>query len=260
MIPPFLAEWKNRGVTCLRATAALILCLLVGCSTTGQVHRDKLGELVPGMTYEEIISTLGEPESSQLTGNDWELTYYFHDTLRQDWVPYALVLDKSTRRLKSWQVHQERQRQDELKAAEWIEALGLSKPQSDSSEKPAASPAGQAAPVTGDISGYYWGYSGGGTAAGSGGTEFQLMLCPNRSFRIVSRSSYSGTEGGSDPSIWYGAEGGDQWNGTWSEQGTNLLFRYSNGSKESVSYNPGERCVSFSNGSTACYKGPADCH
>lgn len=109
----------------------VILCiaLMIGCATPSKVPFEKTKELAPGMSYEEIILTLGEPETTTVVGNDWELAYYFYKGFPyNEWLPYKLVLDKNTRRLNSWALDEAQQQQDQATAQEWVQGLGLGGP------------------------------------------------------------------------------------------------------------------------------------
>ncbi len=116
-----------------------------------------------------------------------------------------------------------------------------------------------------NFAGKYWGYSGGSTLSGSGGTERSYGFCPDGSYREYSESSYSGSSSdqyGNETMNW-GAAGQGGSSGSWSMSGTmqkgTISLTYSDGSNYDMSYEAGNEagCYYF-DGNQMCRTGGCD--
>lgn len=74
--------------------------LLFGCASV-VIPSDKLLNVEPGMTKEEILETFGTPYGTNFINNYYILTYHWHDGYRSA-IKYHFILD-STDKLISWQ-------------------------------------------------------------------------------------------------------------------------------------------------------------
>jgi hypothetical protein len=92
------------------------------CASTGSLKLNaakKTSELRPGMSYPEVIRILGEPKSSIFTEDEWQVNYSLHEYWK-GWVPYVLVFDKNTLKLKSWKADEEAYQRNQVK---WMQIL-----------------------------------------------------------------------------------------------------------------------------------------
>jgi hypothetical protein len=99
------------------------LALLNSCATienkAGFNAAQKTTQLRPGMSYPEVVRILGEPKSSVFKENEWQVNYSLHEYWK-GWVPYVLVFDKKTLKLKSWEADEEAYQRNQLM---WMQVL-----------------------------------------------------------------------------------------------------------------------------------------
>lgn len=98
-----------------------VVSLLLGCAGTGgglgSVEKTK--HLAVGMKTSQVVALLGEPLESQAGPNKLIWKYSLHEYWK-GFVPYYLVFERSSGRLRSWYANEaEYARQQEL----WLRAL-----------------------------------------------------------------------------------------------------------------------------------------
>ena len=90
------------------------ICLCACGGALGLHSAEKTNQLRPGMTYQEVVGILGEPESSQPVQGKWIVRWYLHESAK-GWVPYDMVFDPTEKTLIAWsaneQEYQRRQQQ-----------------------------------------------------------------------------------------------------------------------------------------------------
>jgi len=81
----------------------ILVLLLFGCAGSslefGSV--EKTSQLHPGMMHENVIKLMGKPKSVQFVGDKVVLKYSLHEYWK-GWVPYYLVFEKGSGKLKEW--------------------------------------------------------------------------------------------------------------------------------------------------------------
>jgi outer membrane protein assembly factor BamE (lipoprotein component of BamABCDE complex) len=111
----------------------LFTIILSGCAGMQKKESntaDKTNQLSPGMSYEEVVRLLGQPQSSQFVVDKWVLKYSLHDPQR-GWMPYRLLLDAERKRLASWYVDEEEYRRDQQMRMQTKRAIQTSGSASD---------------------------------------------------------------------------------------------------------------------------------
>jgi outer membrane protein assembly factor BamE (lipoprotein component of BamABCDE complex) len=103
-----------------------LVVLLSGCATMGPKMGlntvTNVNQLRPGMMFPEVLQILGEPKSSVFTEDEWQVNYTFHEYWK-GWVPYVLVFDKDTQRLKSWKADEEAYQRNQEKWMQIVQSL-----------------------------------------------------------------------------------------------------------------------------------------
>jgi hypothetical protein len=101
----------------------LLTAFLAACTSTGEMlglnTAQKTAELRPGMTFPQVTNILGKPKSSVFTEEEWQINYSLHEYWK-GWVPYVLVFDKKTLRLKSWTADEEAYQRNQEK---WMQIM-----------------------------------------------------------------------------------------------------------------------------------------
>lgn len=234
----------------------LILCLLAGCVSGGFDSVKKTTQLRQGMTYQEVVQFLGEPESSEIKGNSLIATFSLHQSWKGN-VPYDLVFDSKKRTLQSRgenKAKYEASQKTLSQIAESLSQMGGGSAAGSKSGLAGGAPSGPNDPnLQREIAGIWWGYSG--------STERKIGLCPDGSYMDYTESGYSGRshdQYGGQTMAW-GSGGQSGGSGRWTISGNDdsgtIHVVYSNGRSANIKYrqinNPG--CLSF-DGNTLCRK------
>jgi hypothetical protein len=195
-----------------------------GSSNVALNSINKLNELQPGMSYDQVVEKLGEPKSTQVL-NDGLTARWVLQEMWVGYVPYDMVFN-TNKELISWSKNNAEfaKNQENLKAVSDIVTVA-SEEMNKSTGNGNASPTGpndenlmrQFA-----VKLYRFSGSGGGT---TGGSETTINLCPDGRFTSGGESGYSGSGWGT------ASENGDH--GTWRIQGNmqegEIVFVHSNG-------------------------------
>lgn len=243
---------------CMKKKAMVVLVVMIsicyGCASAGLNTAQKVNELKVGMSEAEVTGLLGSPKTTQAVEGKKVLKYSLHEYWK-GWVPYYMVFDAGNR-LESWYADEKEYQENQKRMEETFAPL-LAAPSAGQSK---AAPPGPNDPQLQQwIAGYYYSYTGGGTA----GTERKLMLCPNGRFRFASESSYSANTNMDGTTDW-GAVSTDQNGGTWTitgnqQQGT-LTLNFNNGDIFNYPYRAGSDKGSFHiNNILFGYAGPPKC-
>ena len=231
---------------------------LCGCGgALGLDSAQKTNQLRPGMTYQEVVGMLGEPESSQNVQGKWVVRWSLHEYWK-GWIPYDMEFDAKKKTLIAWSANeQEYQRRQQQQAQQWEQQVGAA----------SSGGAGGAAAATGpsdpqlmqQMAGNYYSFSSAGVGY-SGGTERKVTLCPDGTYYSATESGYSG--GAGTAGAWGAASQGGV-RGTWRIQGNlqqgTMVTVDSSGKATTYRYERcGSDCVYFGNNKFA-YAGPASC-
>lgn len=104
----------------------VLFAFLAACATVeekaGFNAAKKTVLLRPGMKYPEVVRILGEPKSSVFNENEWQVNYSLHEYWK-GWVPYVLVFDKESLRLKSWKADEEAYERNQQMWMQVLESL-----------------------------------------------------------------------------------------------------------------------------------------
>ena len=93
------------------------LLLMVGCATISQTN-----DLRPGMQPEQVRAMLGEPKSTQFSGDKIVWKYTFHQ-MWKGYIPHYLVFDAQTQQLVGWFADQAEFDRDQARWAQFGQAL-----------------------------------------------------------------------------------------------------------------------------------------
>lgn len=234
-----------------------ILPLLQNCGSSKSMalnSAEKTAELRPGMHYDEVVELLGKPKSSQMTQEAWLVRWNLQE-MWKGYVPYDMAFDPDSQELLFWSANEEefQRKQEQLKVI--VDAVEQS-----SSTGGGASATGPNDPeLMKQFAGRYYSFSavGGGQ---TGGTERQVILCPNGNYREASESGYSGGAGTSG--AWGSASqggGGGTWRITGNMNEGTITTVSRDGSATNYNFSRcGSDCVYFGNTKFA-YAGPPDC-
>jgi hypothetical protein len=172
----------------------LLLLNSCGSSNLGFNSVKKTNELQPGMSYDEVVSVMGKPKSSEMLDDKWIVRW----NLQEPWtgmVPYDMVFDAKTKTLISWSKNEKAYQEHQAKLKAWADAVN----------EPTASSGGGNASVNGPndvnlqqqfaVKLYRFSAVGGGQ---TGGTETTINLCPDGTFTKSGETGYSGTGWGAD--------------------------------------------------------------
>ena len=216
---------------------------------------EKTSELRPGMHYDQVVELLGKPKSSQMTKEAWMVRWNLQE-MWKGYVPYDMAFDPNSQELLFWSANEEefQRKQEQLKQlADAVE-------QSHAATGGSASATGPNDPeLMKQFAGKYYGFSavGGGQ---TGGTERQIMLCPDGTYREFSESGYG--SGAGTANAWGSAsQGGSR--GTWRITGNmnegSITTVGQDGNATNYNFSRcGSDCVYFGNNKFA-YAGPPDC-
>jgi hypothetical protein len=215
----------------------------------------KTSELQPGMSYEEVVELLGKPKSSQMTEKAWIVRWNLQE-MWKGYVPYDMAFDPDTKELLFWSANEEEFQHQQEQLKQVVDALE----QSGAADGGSASAIGPNDPqLMQQFAGKYYSFSsvGGGQ---TGGTERQIMLCPDGTFRESSETGYSAGAGTGD--AWGSAsQGGSR--GTWRITGNmnegTIVTVSPDGNATSYRFSRcGSDCIYFGNNKFA-WAGPPDC-
>ncbi len=231
-------------------TFALILSTIgiTSCTTSKTMALNSIeltNQLRPGMTYDEVVEILGNPKSSQMTGDKWVARWNLQE-MWKGYIPHDFVFDPKTQTLISWSQNEKafETQQKQLK----VVADALEETAKETETKNTNKSGGGSTPkITNDpglmqkFAAYYYSYTGGGYGS-SGGTERKMTLCANGSYRSSSESSYSGSDWGT-----VNQGGGD---GSWKISGTmekgTIVLTSNNGAQKYFKYEScGGDCIYF---------------
>jgi hypothetical protein len=242
-----------QAVTLLLSLLALQSC---GSSKSMSLNSvEKTSELRPGMHYDEVVELLGKPKSSQMTQEAWLVRWNLQE-MWKGYVPYDMAFDPNSQELLFWSANEEEFQRQQEQLKQVVDALE----QSNATAGGSASATGPNDPeLMKQFAGKYYSFSavGGGQ---TGGSERQIMLCPDGTYRESSESGYS--SGAGTANAWGSAsEGGSH--GTWRITGTMNEGSITTVSPEgnATNYNfsrCGDDCVYFGNSKFA-WAGPPDC-
>ncbi|TLX73021.1 outer membrane protein assembly factor BamE [Labilibacter sediminis] len=233
----------------------IFTALTTNCSVskTASLNSIKLtSQLAPGMSYEQVLSILGEPKNTQIK-DDQLIARWNLQEMWKGYIPYDFIFDAKDKTLISWaentKAYQESQQQlktisEELeKQNQVIQSAGNNTPNFENNTQ-----------LMSAFAGAYYSFSavGGGQ---TGGTETKIMLCRNGTYRNQSETGYSGEGWGS------ASQGAGQ--GTWKITGDwnsgTLVTTGQDGQSTTYNYKRcASDCVYFGNTKFA-YAGEPDC-
>jgi outer membrane protein assembly factor BamE (lipoprotein component of BamABCDE complex) len=233
-----------------------LILTVTGCATIGFNTVEKTKQLSKGMSYQQVIQILGEPESSQRVGNKWILRYTLHENWKGS-VPYVVEFDRNKKRLLSWYEDKKEYEKRQKQQMEIAKSIGLTQDSKGAKDIKGA-PGGGSGGTT-DSSLMKW--FAGSYYSFSGSTERRLVLCANGYFRGAKESSYSHGAGKADA---WGAASQSGSRGTWTIQGNQnqgtITLNFSSGGREALNYRAGSDrgCFYFTN-VLYCYEGAGNC-
>ncbi len=238
-----------------RARSIIIILSLwttAACASMGMNSVQKLNQLAPGMTSEQVQEILGEPKSSELTTDKWVLKYSLHENWK-GFVPYYVVFDKDTRRLESWYADEEEYQRNQEQLGETFKPL-----LEGQSQGGGATPVGPNDPeLQGWITGTYYSFSS--SAVVSASSERSFTLCVNGQFRIS--GEFHANESGSWGAASQGGNAG-AWTISGNRQSGTITLSYSDGSTKTMQYSVAsaqEQTMNF-DGIQFAYAGVANCN
>lgn len=83
---------------------------------------EKVNNLSPGMTFQEVVVILGKPKSSSFVGDMWVLKYSLHEYWK-GWVPFYVAVDKKSKKVTSWYVDEAEYQRNQQKWMEIYKAM-----------------------------------------------------------------------------------------------------------------------------------------
>ncbi len=236
----------NRKNLLLGVFLVLWIC---ACAGGGFDSVKKTRQLQPGMSYQEVVALLGEPETTQFKNGKWIATFWLHQQWKGN-VPYELVFDPKTKTLISWAENEQKYTQNQKRLEKTFAPL--------LNQGASGSPGPNDAALMQKFAGYYYSFSSAGVGY-SGGTERKLMLCPDGRYYDSAESGYSGGAGTSG--AWGTASQGSG-GGRWSIQGNmnngTITFSNSKGTNQVQYKRCASDCVYFGSVKFA-YAGPPNC-
>lgn len=83
--------------------APVLVVLFSGCAGAPLEFNsvEKTKQLYPGMMHPDVVKILGKPKTVQFVGDKVILKYGLHEYWK-GWVPYYVVFEKKTGKLKEW--------------------------------------------------------------------------------------------------------------------------------------------------------------
>jgi len=203
--------------------------LILGCGGSSNIalnSSNKLNQLQPGMSYDQVVEILGKPKNTQVINDNLIARW----TLQEMWVgyvPYDMIFNARSKELISWSKNEGdfAKTQEKLKIANDVLTdveAGVNGGDSGSGNASPTGPNDENLMRQFAVKLYRFSGSGGGT---TGGSETTINLCPNGRFTSGGESGYSGSGWGT------ASESGDH--GTWRIQGNmqegEIVFVHSNG-------------------------------
>jgi hypothetical protein len=220
-----------RGRPCLVVMGAI--WLTAGCASMGMNSVQKLRQLSPGMSSDQVVEILGEPESAQMTEDKWILNYTLHENWK-GFVPYLVVFDKDTRRLEAWFEDEEGYQRAQAQMGETFAPLLETGVQASGG----AAPAGPNDPdLQRWITGNYYYFSSSQVVSAS--SERSFALCVAGRFRATAEFSASGSGGSGGATDWGSASqsgNAGRWTISGDRQSGTITLTYGNGSTRSLRY------------------------
>ncbi len=189
---------------------AVWLILFAGCAGTNISlnSAQKINQLQPGMSYDDVVAILGKSKTPQIVGDKLIARWVLQEK-GVGYVPYDLAFDSETKQLISWYRNQEDFKKKQEKIQEYTEILEESINEASGNGN---------APLTGPndvnlqrqfaVKLYRFSAVGGGQ---TGGTETIINLCPDGKLYSSGETGYSGEGWGT------ASQGSDA--GTWRIQG-----------------------------------------
>jgi hypothetical protein len=234
-------------------SAIVFLCLLTAaaCASIGMNSVQKLNQLSPGMSAEEVQTILGEPSSSELTNDKLVQKYSLHENWK-GFVPYFMVFDKNSRRLEAWYEDEEGYQRSQQQMGETFRPLVEGQ-----SSGGVAAPAGPNDPeLQSWITGNYYSFSS--SAVVSASSERSFTLCVNGQFRAT--GEFSASSSGSWGAASQGGNAGS-WTISGNRQSGTITLSFGDGSTKSVQYRVGsqEEQTMYFDGTQYAYAGVANC-
>jgi hypothetical protein len=235
-----------------RIRVLLAVWMVAGCASMGMNSVEKLNQLSPGMSSDQVQEVLGEPSSSQMTGDKWVLKYTLHENWK-GFVPYYFVFDEDTRTLESWYEDEEEYQRNQAAMGEAFEPVLAGQSQGGN-----AAPAGPNDPdLQGWITGTYYYFSS--SMVVSAASERSLVLCADGRFRTSGEFSASGTN-----AAWGAAsqgENGGRWTISGDRQAGTITLTFGSGTTQSVRYQVDSQAeqTMFFNQTKFAYAGVAEC-
>jgi len=213
------------------------LFLSLGCASLGMNSVQRLNQLSPGMTSDEVVEILGEPQSSEMTADNWVLKYTLHENWKGH-VPYFIVFDKETRKLLAWHEDEEGYQRNQQQLGETFQPLLEGQNQGGT-----ATPVGPNDPeLQRWITGNYYSFSS--SAVVSASSERSLTLCVNGQFRAAGEFSASGNRDSGGNTDWGAASQGGEagaWTISGDRQAGTITLSYPDGSTRNVQYRVGSQ-------------------
>ncbi len=210
----------------LVAMAATLL--LAGCAGFEFDSGKKITQLRAGMSYAEVVTLLGQPESTQLDRGRFMARWSLHVMWKGN-VPHDLEFNNKTRRLISWKANEEEYQKSQQRLGA---ALGVS----------ADAPGGPGAGGSTTSGGASWSREllGRELALISSGTghysQTSLYLCRNGTYRMSGNSGNFG--GGAFSDARRGGTG--RWQASGPAHDGTLVLRANNGSQQRFRVNISE--------------------
>ena len=232
------------------SSVVVAFALTAGCASMGMNSVQKLNQLSPGMSSEQVQEVLGQPKSSEVKGGKLILKYTLHENWK-GFVPYYMVFNKDNRTLETWYEDEEEYQRNQAQMAQMLKPVLEGQAQAG-----AAAPAGPNDPdLQRWITGNYYSFTS--SAVVTAGTERSFVLCEDGRFRIT------GEFGASGPGWGAASQGGGagRWSISGNRQSGTITLSYGDGSTKSVRYqvdSQAEQTMLF-DGLKFAYAGVANC-
>jgi hypothetical protein len=236
------------------AIVVLSLWTAAACASMGMNSVQKLNQLSPGMSSEEVEAILGEPASSELTKDKLVQKYSLHENWK-GFVPYFMVFDKDSRQLEAWYEDEEGYQRSQQQMGETFRPL--MEGQSQGGQGSVATPTGPNDPeLQSWITGNYYYFSS--SAVVSASSERSFTLCVNGQFSAT--GEFSASSAGSWGAASQGGNAG-AWTISGNRQAGTITLSYGDGSTKSVPYRVGsqEEQTMYFDGVLYAYAGVASC-
>ena len=243
-----------------RALVALVAVsfFTVGCAAMGMNSVEKLQQLSPGMSQDEVEAILGEPSSTQVAGEKLVLKYTLHENWK-GFVPYFVVFEGDSRLLEGWYEDEEGYRESQERMGETFKPLLEAAEQSGGG----AAPAGPNDPdLQRWITGNYYYFSSSQVVSAS--SERSLTLCVDGRFRMSGEFSASGFQDSGGNSDWGAASqsgSAGRWTISGNRQSGTITLTFGDGSTRNIEYRVGSQAeqTMYLGGLLFAYAGAANC-